>query len=79
MRAVQQPDVRIGLLNDFAVQLEHEAQHAVRGRVLRTEVQREILDLRHCRDPLRSSRARSASSSRMTFGTSVRGSMLTGS
>ena len=48
-RAVQQADVRIGLLDDLAVDLEHEPQHAVRRRMLRPEVQREVLDLRHCR------------------------------
>jgi len=36
--AVQQPDVRVGAVDDLAVHLEHQAQHAVRGRVLRTEV-----------------------------------------
>ena len=39
-RAVQQPDMRVGLLHDLAVHLEHEAQHAVRRRVLRPEVHR---------------------------------------
>jgi hypothetical protein len=50
-RAVQQADVRIGLLDDLAVELEHEPQHAVRGGMLRAEIQREVLDLRHCLDP----------------------------
>ncbi len=45
--AVQQADVRIGTLDDFAVQLEHQAQHAVRGRVLRAEVQGVVLDVSH--------------------------------
>ena len=49
--AVQQADVRIGLLDDLPVELEHEPQHAVRGRMLRAEIQREVLDLRHCLDP----------------------------
>ena len=40
--------MRIGLLDDFAVHLEHQAQHAVRRRMLRTEVHREIADLVHC-------------------------------
>src|SRR5690606_29652030 len=31
---VQQTDVRVSTLNDFAVHLEHQAQHAVRRRVL---------------------------------------------
>ena len=46
---MQQADVRIGLLDDFAVHLEHQAQHAVRRGMLRTEVQREIADLSHVR------------------------------
>jgi hypothetical protein len=45
--AVQQADVRIGALDHFAVELQHEAQHAVRGRVLRPEVERVVLDLCH--------------------------------
>ena len=48
-RAVQQADVRIGALDDFAVELEHQAQHAVRGRVLRAEVQGVVLDFSHYR------------------------------
>ncbi len=52
-RAVQQADVRVGALDHLAVELEHEAQHAVRGRVLRAEVQRVVLDVSHdqCRPP----------------------------
>jgi hypothetical protein len=46
--AVQQADVRVGALDHFAVELQHQAQHAVRGRVLRAEVQRVVLDLSHC-------------------------------
>ena len=46
-RAMQEPDVRIGLLNDLAVHLEHQAQHAVRGRMLRAEVHRVIAYLSH--------------------------------
>jgi hypothetical protein len=36
---VQQADVRVGALDDLAVEFEHQAQHAVRGRMLRPEVQ----------------------------------------
>ncbi len=32
---------------DFAVEFEHEAQHAVRCRVLRAEVERVVLNLCH--------------------------------
>jgi hypothetical protein len=46
-RAVQQADVRIGALDDLAVELEHQAQHAVRRRMLRPEVQRVVADLSH--------------------------------
>jgi hypothetical protein len=45
--AVQQADVRVGALDHFAVELEHQAQHAVRGRVLRTEVQGVVLNFSH--------------------------------
>ncbi len=44
--AVQQPDVRIGLLDDLAIELEHQAQHAVRRRMLRPEVHRVVSDFR---------------------------------
>ncbi len=43
---MQQADMRIGLLNDLAIELEHQAQHAVRGRMLRPEIHRVISDLR---------------------------------
>jgi hypothetical protein len=48
---MQQPNVRIGFLDDLAVELEHEPKHAVCRGVLRAEVQREILDLSHWQDP----------------------------
>jgi hypothetical protein len=35
--AMQQADMRIDALDHLAVELEHEAQHAVRGRMLRAE------------------------------------------
>jgi hypothetical protein len=44
---MQQTDVRIGSLNDFTVHFEDQSQDAVRGRVLRPEVHREILNLSH--------------------------------
>lgn len=43
--AVEQPDVRVGARDHLAVHLEDEPQHAVRGRVLRPKVHREVLDL----------------------------------
>jgi hypothetical protein len=39
---VQEPDMRIDTLHDLAVEFEHEAQHAVRSRMLRAEIDREI-------------------------------------
>ena len=42
--AMQQADVRVGALDDLAVELEHEAQHAVRGRMLGPEVQGVVLE-----------------------------------
>ena len=45
--AVQQPDVRVGALDHLAVELEHQAQHPVRRRVLRPEVHRVVADLGH--------------------------------
>jgi hypothetical protein len=34
--------MRIDTLDDFTVELEHQPQHAVRGRVLGTKIDREI-------------------------------------
>jgi hypothetical protein len=39
---MQEADMRIDTLDDFAVQLQHEAQHAMRGRMLRSKVDREV-------------------------------------
>jgi hypothetical protein len=44
---VQQADVRVGALDDLAVELEHQAQHAVGRRVLGPEVHRVVADLSH--------------------------------
>ena len=40
--AMQQPDMRIDALDHLAVELEHEAEHAVRGRMLRPEIDGEL-------------------------------------
>ena len=40
--AMQQADMRIDALDHFAIELEHEAQHAVGRRMLRPEIDREI-------------------------------------
>src|SRR5262249_39377500 len=44
--AVQRADVRIDALDHFAVELENEAQHTVRGRVLWPEIDGEITERR---------------------------------
>ena len=43
--AVEKPDMRIDPLDDLAVELQHKPQHAVRGRMLRPEVDREVSDV----------------------------------
>ena len=48
---MQQPDVRIGALDDLAVKLEHQPQHPVRRRMLRAKVHGVVLDFRHGSDP----------------------------
>ena len=40
--AVQQADMRVDALDDLAVELEHETQHAMRRRMLRAEVDGEV-------------------------------------
>jgi hypothetical protein len=40
--AMEQPDMRIDARDHFAVELEHQTQNAVRGRMLRSEIDREI-------------------------------------
>ena len=42
--AMQQADMRIDTGADLAVKLQHKAQHAMRGRMLRPEVDREVAD-----------------------------------
>ena len=37
--------MRIDARDDFAVQFQHEAQHAMGGRMLRPEVDREIAEI----------------------------------
>jgi hypothetical protein len=57
---MQQPDVRVGTLDDFAVHFQHQTQHAVRRRVLRTEIEGVIADISHVTDPRRYLRGRCA-------------------
>jgi hypothetical protein len=56
--AMQQADMRIDALDDLAVQFEHEAQHAVRRRMLRTEIDVEVadVDFAHAATPGRAAR-----------------------
>ena len=44
--AMQQTDMRIDPLDHLAVELQHQAQHAVSRRMLRTEIDGEIAQLR---------------------------------
>ena len=39
--AMQKADMRIDALDDLTVELEHQAQHAMRGRMLRAEIERD--------------------------------------
>ena len=39
--------MRISALDDFAVKLKHQAEHAVRGRVLGTKIERVVFDFSH--------------------------------
>ena len=71
--AVQQPDVRVGADDDFAVQLQNQPQNPVRRRMLRAEVHRVVAYFRHAQS---SSRAKSGS--RTMRGVSSRGGMETG-
>ena len=50
-RPVQQANVRIRLLDDLALDFEHETQNAVGRGMLRAEVHRVALDLSHRHDP----------------------------
>ena len=50
--AMEQADMRIDALDDLAVELQHEAQHAMRRRMLRPEIDVEVADVgfrHHCR------------------------------
>ena len=43
--AMKQPDMRIDALDHLTVEFEHEAQHPVRRRMLRSEIDREVADV----------------------------------
>ncbi len=44
---VKQSDMRVGALNDFSVKFQHQTQHAVRSRVLRTKIHGVVFYLSH--------------------------------
>jgi len=39
---MKQADMRIDALDDFAVELQHQAQHAVRRRMLRAQLMEKL-------------------------------------
>jgi hypothetical protein len=39
---MEKPDMRIGALHNLAIEFEHEAQYAVRGGMLRSEINDEV-------------------------------------
>ena len=42
--AMQQPDMRIDAGDHLAIELQHQAQHAMRGRMLRSKVDGEVAE-----------------------------------
>src|SRR6185503_9893474 len=44
--SVEEADMRVGALDDLAVHLQHQPHDAVRRRVLRPEIHREVADFR---------------------------------
>ena len=50
--AMKQPDMRIDALHHLAVELEHEPEHAVGGRMLRAEIDGEFAVVSRSRLPL---------------------------
>lgn len=46
--STQQSDMGIDARGDLAVELEHEPQHAIGRRMLRTEIDAEVLRLEDC-------------------------------
>src|ERR1700722_6590829 len=49
--AMQEADMRVDPLDHLAVELEHQAQHAMRSRMLRPEVDREVAEVLLVHDP----------------------------
>src|SRR3546814_17618440 len=48
---MQQADVRVGALYDFAVQFQHQSQHAVRGRMLGPKIECVVFNFSHVLAP----------------------------
>jgi hypothetical protein len=44
---MQETNVRVGALDDLAIEFQHQAQHAVGGWVLRPKIERVVFDLSH--------------------------------
>ena len=44
---VKQSDMRVGALDDLAIHFKHETQNAVRGRMLRAEIDSVVTNLGH--------------------------------
>ena len=43
--AMQKADMRIDARHDFAIELQHQAQNAMRRRMLRSEIDREVAEI----------------------------------
>src|SRR5574343_716355 len=52
--------MRVSTLYDLTIQLQYQTQNAVRSRMLRAKVQREIANVSHAPDPHKYLRARCA-------------------
>ena len=70
--AVQQPDMRVGALHHLALHLQDEAQDAVRGRMLRPEIDRVAVDLDLVRRQLGGGDAHGATPPAGGLGASIR-------
>src|SRR5581483_12407762 len=57
---MQQTNMRVDTLDDLAIEFEHEAQHAVRRRMLRPEIDGEVAKRRFCHDCLHEAPASAA-------------------
>src|SRR6516165_5891691 len=71
---MQETNMRIHPLNHLAVKLQHKAQHPVRRRMLRAEVDREIAEVlvSHCFFPTPPSPSRPQAAARLPMGSGNR-------